>query len=146
MRGDGYTSQTGGVCFVMKPETPPHVLGKEGQSLQAPCTGTALPRVPTAVTSTQTMRDGSTFLHHNIFMLNCDLPEGSPFQRANPTTYSQVTAPVTCSPAGSTTQLTCSKHPSPGTGSGHNVPKFPSFQTPAKSYGSHSCYCSHGCL
>lgn len=66
----------------------------------------SLPRVPTAVTSTQTIRDGSTVLHHNIFILNCDFPEGSLFQRANPTTYSQVTPPVICSPAGSTTQLT----------------------------------------
>lgn len=40
-------------------------------------------------------------------------------------------SPVACSPAGSTTQLIHSKHPSPGTGSGHNVPKFPSFQPPA---------------
>lgn len=50
------------------------------------------------------MRAGSTVLHH-IFILNCDFPEGSTFQRANPTTYSHVTPPVTCSPAGSTTQL-----------------------------------------
>lgn len=88
----------------MKPETSP--CPEERGTVPA---GTlhwqSLPRVPSAVTSTQTMRDGTTFLHHNINILNCDSPEGSPFQRANTTTYSQVTPPVACSPAGSTTQL-----------------------------------------
>lgn len=58
-------------CILLWSLRPPHILGKEWQSLQAPLHWHSLPRVPTAVTSIQTMRAGSTVLHH-IFILNCD--------------------------------------------------------------------------
>lgn len=132
MRGDRYNSQTGGAHFVTKTSTHP---GEGGTVPAGTLHWQSLPRVLTAVTSTQTIRDGSTVLHHNTFILNCDFPEGSLFQRGNPTTYKP--GHTTCNLLTScfyNSTDTCSKHPSPGIGSGHNVTKFPSFQTPAKSY------------
>lgn len=99
----------GGVHFVMKPETATHP--RKGGTVPA---GTlhwhSLPRVPTAVTSTQTMRDGSTVLHHNIFRMNCDFPEGSSFQTANHLQSGHSTCNLFTSWFCNSTD-TCSKHP-----------------------------------
>lgn len=125
----------------MKPKTSTH----PGEGMTVPAGTPALVHwVPTAVTSTQTIRAGSTVLHH-IFILICGFPEGSTFQRANPTTYSHVTPPVTCSPAGSTTELI---HDTsiPWHWEWPQRAQVPFFPDSCQVYGSHSCYCSHGNL
>lgn len=80
----------------------------------------SLPRVPTAVTSTQAMRDGSIVLHHNIFIMNCDFPEGSSFQRGNHLQPGHSMCYLLTSWFCNSTD-TCYQHPSPGIGRGLTI-------------------------